>query len=114
MQAGLNAIPPTGGGAVFLLADQPNVPAALIQALVEAHSQTLSPIVAPLVVGQRGNPVLFDPITYTDLMQVSGDVGGRQIFSKYPLQYVPWHDQAVLLDVDAPSDYEQSQPKKIR
>jgi molybdenum cofactor cytidylyltransferase len=114
MHAGLNAIPPTGGGAVFLLADQPNVPAALIQALVEAHSQTLAPIVAPLVDGQRGNPVLFDPITYHDLMQVSGDVGGRQIFSKYPLQYVPWHDRAVLLDVDAPSDYEQSQLKKIR
>ena len=114
MHAGLNAIPPTGGGAVFLLADQPNVPAALIQALVEAHSQTLAPIVAPLVDGQRGNPVLFDPITYTDLLQVSGDVGGRQIFSKYPLQYVPWHDRGVLLDVDEPSDYEQSQPKKIR
>lgn len=106
MQAGLNAIPPTCGGVVFLLADQPNVPAALIQALVDAHSQALAPIVAPLVDGQRGNPVLFDPTTFGDLMQVGGDVGGRQIFSKYPLKYVPWHDRGVLLDVDAPSDYE--------
>jgi molybdenum cofactor cytidylyltransferase len=106
MQAGLSAIDPRGGGVVFLLADQPNVPAALIQALVDTHSQGLAPIVAPLVDGQRGNPVLFDPTTFGDLMQVGGDVGGRQIFSKHPLLYVPWHDRGVLLDVDEPSDYD--------
>ena len=106
LQAGLSALPPTAGGVVFLLADQPNLSAALVQALVEEHSRTLAPIVAPLVDGQRANPVLFDPITFPDLIQVSGDMGGRQLFSKYPLRYVPWHDRAVLLDVDTPQDYE--------
>jgi molybdenum cofactor cytidylyltransferase len=105
MQAGLQALPPTGGGAIFMLADQPNIPAGLIQALVEAHSQSLAPIVAPLVDGQRGNPVLFDPVTFLDLLGITGDVGGRQLFARYPLQYVPWHDRAVLLDVDKPEDY---------
>jgi molybdenum cofactor cytidylyltransferase len=105
MQAGLRALPATIGGAMFLLADQPNIPPGLIQALVEAHSQSLAPIVAPLVDGQRGNPVLFDPVTFDALMQVTGDTGGRQIFAKYPLRYVPWHDRAVLLDVDEPQDY---------
>jgi molybdenum cofactor cytidylyltransferase len=105
MQAGLRALPATIGGAMFLLADQPNIPPELVQALVEAHSQSLAPIVAPLVDGQRGNPVLFDPVTFDALMRVSGDTGGRQIFAKYPLHYVPWHDRAVLLDVDEPQDY---------
>ncbi len=105
MQAGLRVLPATNGGAMFLLADQPNIPPGLIQALVEAHSQSLAPIIAPLVDGQRGNPVLFDPLTFDDLMQVTGDTGGRQIFAKYPLRYVPWHDRAVLLDVDEPQDY---------
>jgi molybdenum cofactor cytidylyltransferase len=105
MLLGLQALPPTCGGVVFLLADQPNIPVGLVLALIEAHSQSLAPVVAPLVDGQRGNPVLFDPLTFQDLMQVTGDVGGRQIFSKYPLRYVPWHDPAVLLDVDEPQDY---------
>ncbi len=105
MQAGLRVLPATIGGAMFLLADQPNIPPGLIQALVEAHSQSLAPIIAPLVDGQRGNPVLFDPLTFDDLMQVTGDTGGRQIFAKYPLRYVPWPDRAVLLDVDEPQDY---------
>jgi molybdenum cofactor cytidylyltransferase len=105
MQAGLQALPATIGGAMFLLADQPNTPPGLIQALVEAHSQSLAPIVAPLVDGQRGNPVLFDPVTFEHLMRVTGDTGGRQIFAKFPLRYVPWYDRAVLLDLDEPQDY---------
>ncbi len=107
MQAGLQALPPTCGGVIFMLADQPNVPQGLIQALVEAHSRNLAPIVAPLVDGQRGNPVLFDPVTFADLMEIRGDVGGRGLFARYPLQYVPWLDRLVLLDVDKPEDYAQ-------
>lgn len=105
LQAGLRVLPATIGGAMFLLADQPNIPPGLIRAVVEAHSQSLAPIVCPLVDGQRGNPVLFDPVTFGDLMQVTGDAGGRQIFARYPLQYVPWHDRAVLLDIDVPEDF---------
>ena len=105
LQAGLRALPPTSGGAIFLLADQPNITPGLIQALVEAHSQSLAPIVAPLVDGQRGNPVLFDAVTFADLLQLNGDAGGRQLFRKYALQYVPWHDRSVLQDIDQPEDY---------
>ena len=102
LQAGLRVLPPTSSGAIFLLADQPNITPGLIQALVEAHSQSMAPIAAPLVDGQRGNPVLFDAVTFGDLLQLSGDAGGRQLFRKYPLQYVPWHDRSVLLDIDTP------------
>ena len=105
LQAGLRGLPPTCGGALFLLADQPRVPATLIRALVSAHSQSLAPIVAPLVDGQRSNPVLFDRCTFEALGQIRGDQGGRQLFSRYAVQYVPWHDREVLLDVDVPEDY---------
>ena len=105
LQAGLRGLPPTCGGALFLLADQPRVPATLIRALVSAHSQYMAPVVAPLVDGQRGNPVLFDRCTFEALGQIRGDQGGRQLFSRYAVQYVPWHDREVLLDVDVPEDY---------
>jgi molybdenum cofactor cytidylyltransferase len=95
------------GAAIFLLADQPQVPPTILRALVERHSLDLSPIVAPLVLGQRANPVLFDRLTFPDLISLTGDVGGRAIFNKYPVTWLPWHDESLLVDVDLPGDLEK-------
>lgn len=107
VQAGVRALPPETGAAVFLLADQPQTPAQLISALVEAHAATLSPLVAPLVQGQRANPVLFDRASFPDLLALSGDQGGRALFARYHIYWVPWHDPAVLQDIDTPEDYQR-------
>lgn len=107
VRAGLSALPPGTGAVLFLLADQPNIPAMLIQALIEKHAETLAPIVAPLIDNQRGNPVLFDRQTFKDLFSVRGDSGGRQLFSQYPVTWVEWHDGAVLLDIDTDEDYQR-------
>ena len=95
------------GAAIFLLADQPQITSTFINALAEKHAQTLAPILAPMVAGQRANPVLFDRVTFPDLMSLTGDVGGRAIFSKYPVLYLPWHDESLLMDVDTPEDLER-------
>ena len=114
IQSGLKALTPSPlpmgeecrgeGAAIFLLADQPQVTPMVLRALVEQHSAELAPIVAPLVAGQRANPVLFDRVTFPDLMALTGDVGGRAIFSKYSPTYLPWHDESLLVDVDTPDD----------
>jgi len=93
------------GSAIFLLADQPQTTPPVLHALIEEHARTLAPIVAPLVGGQRANPVLFDRVTFPDLMALTGDVGGRAIFSRYPVNYLPWHDESLLSDVDTPEQY---------
>jgi len=95
------------GAAVFLLADQPQVPPTIINALTEKHAQTLASILAPMVTGQRANPVLFDRATFPALMSLTGDVGGRAIFSNYPVVYLPWDDESLLLDIDTPADLER-------
>ncbi len=95
------------GGAVFLLADQPQVTGTVIQALKEKHAEGLYPIVAPLVMDRRGNPVLFDRIAFPDLLNIEGDSGGRAIFHKHRVEYLPWHDDSLLLDVDTPEQYER-------
>ena len=109
VKAGLRALPPNMGGVVFLLGDQPRVPATLVAGLIEVHASSQSPLVAPLVDGQRGNPVLFDRETFPDLMEISGDMGGRALFSKYPVRWLHWHDADVLLDIDTPQDYQRLQ-----
>jgi molybdenum cofactor cytidylyltransferase len=100
-----SAVQPTVGGAVFLLADQPQVNTSVLRALVAMHAQDLSPIVAPMVIDRRANPVLFDRLTFADLMTLEGDVGGRAVFQKHPVEYLPWHDDRLLLDVDTPEMY---------
>ena len=95
------------GSAIFLLVDQPQVSTTVIHALVEQHRTNLPPIVAPLVAGQRANPVLFDCATFPDLIALTGDMGGRAIFGKYQVTYMPWHDESLLLDVDTPEDLER-------
>jgi molybdenum cofactor cytidylyltransferase len=112
IRAGIQAIIEEGnkqpGAAIFLLADQPQITASVIQALREAHAAELQPVIAPLVMmEQRGNPVLFDRITFPDLMELQGDVGGRGIFSRVHVEYMPWHDDRLLLDVDKPEDYQR-------
>jgi molybdenum cofactor cytidylyltransferase len=106
VRTGVASLPAASAAAVFLLADQPLVNAALVQALVEAHSREDAAIVAPLIQdNQRGNPVLFDRETFDRLLTLKGDVGGRSIFSEYRVHYITWHDAVVGLDIDTPDDY---------
>lgn len=107
LQCGLRALPPKTGAALFLLADQPQVTPIVLRALVERHSRDLSPILAPQAQGRRANPVLFDRQTFAALMELRGDVGGRAIFSKFPVAYLPWHDESLLVDVDRVEDLEK-------
>ncbi|MBI5295738.1 MAG: putative selenium-dependent hydroxylase accessory protein YqeC [Chloroflexi bacterium] len=95
------------GAAIFLLVDQPQVNTPILQALAERHRLDLPPALAPLVQDARANPVLFDRVTFPDLLGLKGDVGGRGIFHKYPPAYLPWHDDRLLLDVDTPEQYQR-------
>ena len=95
------------GAAIFLLVDQPQITTSILQALVEKHASGLFPIVAPMVLDRRANPVLFDRITFRDLLSLEGDVGGRAIFHKHQVEYLTWHDDRMLLDVDTPEQYER-------
>jgi molybdenum cofactor cytidylyltransferase len=95
------------GACIFLLVDQPQITASVLRALVEKHAAELQPVLAPMVQDQRANPVLFDRVTFKDLLELKGDVGGRGIFHKHRVEYLPWHDDRLLLDVDTPEMYQR-------
>jgi molybdenum cofactor cytidylyltransferase len=111
IKAGVAALTRRGaqmpGGAIFLLADQPQLTGSILRALVEKHAEGLYPVVAPMVIDRRANPVLFDRVTFPDLSTLEGDVGGRAIFHKHRVEYLPWHDDRLLLDVDTPEMYQR-------
>ncbi len=109
IKVGLAHLPQNVGGAIFLLADQPQVSVELLRALVERHSQDLPPILAPYVFDERANPLLFDQVTFSALQTIpqgtySGDIVGRAIFSKFSPRYLNWYDRRLLLDVDTLED----------
>jgi molybdenum cofactor cytidylyltransferase len=98
--------PHDAGCAIFLLADQPQVDVDVVRAIVARHATTLHSIVAPLIRGdRRANPVLFDRRTFPDLLALEGDVGGRALFSSYEVDYLDWHDERLVMDVDTRADY---------
>ena len=95
------------GAAIFLLTDQPQITTSILHALVEKHAEGLYSIVAPMVMDRRANPVLFDRDVFPDLSTLEGDVGGRAVFHKHHVEYLPWHDDRLLLDVDTPEMYQR-------
>ena len=112
IREGIRFLPPPPmvegcGGVIFLLSDQPQVNTSIIHALREKHAEGLYSIVVPMVIDRRANPVLFDRDTFSDLMNIEGDTGGRAIFHKYRMEYLPWHDDSLLLDVDTPEQYQR-------
>jgi molybdenum cofactor cytidylyltransferase len=105
IREGISHLTDNVGAAIFLLVDQPHVTTSILRALVERHAQDLPAVLAPFVLDRRANPVLFDRLTFPDLLNLEGDQGGRMIFSKFSPTYLDWLDERLLMDVDTPDDY---------
>lgn len=69
--------------ALFLTGDQPLLTSAIIDSIIETYRRSGKRIVAPLYEGQRGNPVLFDASLFPELLQVTGDEGGRGVLKRH-------------------------------
>jgi molybdenum cofactor cytidylyltransferase len=107
--AGLWAANPQSEGVMFLLGDQPLIRKELINSLIEKFTAGEARIVAPQFNGEARNPVLFHRELFPDLLQLTGDRGGRALLEKHreKLALVDWQDEVPFLDIDAPEDYER-------
>lgn len=107
VRSGVLALPPGCGAAILLLVDQPQTPPTLLRALRDAHSTSLAPVIAPLVQGERANPVLFDQDTFAELARLAGEEGGRALFKRFPPLWLPWFDHSQAMDIDTPEEYQR-------
>ncbi len=110
LRTGLAAVPPGTEAVVFLLADQPLVTPALLDALIAAYRAGGGTIAVPTAGGRRGTPVLFGLARWRDgLMALAGDTGARGLLVANPDEIisVPVPDGRVFLDVDTPADYQE-------
>ena len=83
MQSDTSQPSDTVDSALVLLGDQPLITARIIDALIDMRRATRASIVAPIYNGKRGNPVLFAANLFSELLQVSGDEGGRTVVERH-------------------------------
>ena len=106
VRAGLDSVEGNSEAVVMLLSDMPFVRAELLEALVQEHRRTLSPLVVPRAGDRRTNPVLFDRSTFSDLRAVHGDQGGRTLLEQFSKIWVEC-EEAILFDLDTPEDLQR-------
>jgi molybdenum cofactor cytidylyltransferase len=108
VRAGLSALPDNVSAVIFHLADLPGVTPEVLEALIERHAATLSPVVWPEYQGQRGNPVLLDRVAFSALQELTGDVGARPVIMAFAragaVERVALDEPGVLRDIDSPQD----------
>lgn len=106
LKAGLRAIGSPVRGALFLLADQPQMSVNLVTSIVEEGLRT-NKVIVPVVDDRRGNPVYFPEACFDRFDQLEGDIGGRQIISTCPHTTLQWLDEWMSEDIDTPEDYQR-------
>jgi molybdenum cofactor cytidylyltransferase len=106
LKLGIRSVRKVSEAVVVGLGDKPLVLPETIDALVDAHRRTGARIVVPVCEGKRGNPVLFQRSMFGSILELSGDVGAREVMSKHEdeVSEVPVGDRGILLDIDTPSD----------
>jgi len=105
LKAGVLALPENTDAAVVMLADMPQVDAALVDRLIGAFDPERGAlIVVPTIEGKRGNPVLWSRRFFSDLMELQGDIGARHLIGRFPeaVIEVAVEGRAALTDVDTP------------
>ncbi len=113
ISVGLAALPAHIEAALFLPIDQPLITPKVLQELIARwEDDPGADIIVPRTAeGQRGTPVLFGREYFTELAQLSGDVGGRVLFETYAdrMAYVDISPPEILTDADTPETFERLQ-----
>lgn len=105
LRAGVAAVPTRCRGALICLGDMPLVTPALLNEMVAAHKSS-EQIVAPVYLGQRGNPVLWGRSYFKLLNALQGDRGAGGLFDRFACctTWIASPSDCVVRDFDTLAD----------
>ncbi|MFO7996023.1 MAG: nucleotidyltransferase family protein [Dehalococcoidia bacterium] len=105
--AGLRQIDKRAKAVLIALGDQPFVDSQTINGLLEASMASSRGIIIPAYHGKRGNPVIFASKYKGELLNLKGDVGGREIVKRHPddVLEVAVNCEGIVLDIDTARNY---------
>ena len=109
LKQGLRHLPDDCCAALFLLGDQPLIRASTINEILQVYRETHAALVAPELRGELRNPILFDRSLFCELMEVTGDQGGREVVVRHTTEVVrvPIEEPLFDRDVDTPEDFKE-------
>ena len=94
-------------GVALMLCDQPLLTSASLNALVQSHLDTGSPLVVSEYGGTRGVPAFFSRTLFPELRSLKDAQGAKSIISRHVFEAVALPLPAGVWDVDTESDYER-------
>jgi molybdenum cofactor cytidylyltransferase len=105
--AGLILVDPKSQAVMLALGDQPLVDSQTINRLIDEFSKHDKGIAVPTYRGRRGHPVIFAIKYKPELLELKGDIGGREIIKRHPQDVleVAVDSEGVIADIDTEEDY---------
>lgn len=106
LQTGLRALPPNRLAALVALADQPQMEAGVVEAVLQRWRETQAPALAPFYRDQRGHPMAFDRALWPAILALPAAANPREALpAAGALERVVVETDSVLRDIDTPDDY---------
>lgn len=86
----------------FCVGDKPFLHLTTVGMLLETLNRKSPDILVPIYKGTIGHPNFFSKKYRKDLLELSGDTGGRTLFQTYQTKtyFLPVKDKGVILDMD--------------
>ncbi len=109
IRRGIAALDPDADAAMFISCDQPLITPDYLNGLIKAFVEKRPLICYPVYKSERSNPCIFSSQLFTELKQLSGDIGGRVLIERYRsrvLEHAVPTARAVA-DIDRQQDVER-------
>ena len=113
IQTGVEAASGKSNGYMICLADMVKLTSDdytfLAEKFDKAYSENPSCILLPRYNGQKGNPVIFSSKFKSEILHHEDPEGCKGIIKQHPDQivWIDMNNDAVLVDMDTPEDYEK-------
>jgi len=109
LATGLNVIEKHVKYVLVALGDQPLIKTQTYDVLIAASQNPSKGMLVPTYKGLRGNPILVSTRYRDDLLNQSGDIGGRELLRTYPddVLEVPVKDEGIIINLNTKAEYEK-------
>ncbi|MEN8230950.1 MAG: nucleotidyltransferase family protein [Bacteroidota bacterium] len=107
VMCGFKALPQNANVALVYLGDQPDIPPAITNTIIEAYNGDLYGIVIPVHDHRRGHPLLVDLKYRRDIFKLDLEKGLRALMHLFPedVLEVDVDEPGILVDIDTREDY---------
>ncbi|MDF1573697.1 MAG: nucleotidyltransferase family protein [Bacteroidales bacterium] len=107
---GIRALPQDAVYALIFLGDQPEIPPAVSNLVMESYEKELNGIIIPVCNHRRGHPLLVDMKYRKEVENLDLEQGLRSLRHQFPedVLEVEVDEPGILVDIDTPEDYKNA------